>query len=57
MQHNLYATGILKGRETEYCKTNSSMEFGYFGVVTYARNLESEGTPKYQRISIIFLGF
>jgi len=33
----LHAPGISEGRETEYCKTKTSMKFGYFEVVTYAR--------------------
>ena len=36
----------FKGRETEDCKTNSSMELGYFDVVTYARYVAFEQVEK-----------
>ncbi len=36
-----YAPGIPKGYETEYCKTKTSMKFGYFQVAFYARIMVS----------------
>ncbi len=42
----LYTPGISEGRETEGCKTKTSMKFGYFQVAFNARshNLENAQT-------------
>jgi len=44
LNSNLPAPRISKSRETDNCKTKTSMEFGYFEAAFHVRNLESMTT-------------